>query len=425
MQLEWFYSVVDSWGLGLASGDPLRDQLANKVRRVAELNGGRAYADVPMSESEQRDHAMLRATEALQRRSGYYASRLRSLHTAREFYWSQVDGDGPEFGVLAALRDRTDINSAPLSDLIALPNIGPVTAQRIIDRRENVGPFATVDELSEIRGLSSRDVDEIDHMICALPFPHESAFQNAALSTFAQKPTFAAYVDLMRSTGGYFRHASMAPEGADLIARILSELDHLAAELAAAPFPDFANQRVTSASRALRDQDLLHQHREISQRRVGGDYGGLLFDSNYHHTVRELIDSASQSVRLSMFFFRFEDAASYPTDELMAALVDAKARGVSDIKVVLDQEEGQPESTTINEEAMTFLISNGIDAKFDHLDTLNHIKLLIIDGKFVVIGSHNWTAGSFYVYDDTSIFLQSPPLAASMTRAFDAAFDQL
>ena len=46
-----------------------------------------------------------------------------------------------------------DINSATLSDLDALPGVGPSTAQAIIDYRVANGPFASVDDLLNVRGI--------------------------------------------------------------------------------------------------------------------------------------------------------------------------------------------------------------------------------------------------------------------------------
>ena len=48
---------------------------------------------------------------------------------------------------------RTDLNTASASDLDALPGIGPVLAQRIVDHRTQHGPFRSVDQLREVSGI--------------------------------------------------------------------------------------------------------------------------------------------------------------------------------------------------------------------------------------------------------------------------------
>ena len=46
-----------------------------------------------------------------------------------------------------------DINSASLADLDALPGVGPSTAQAIIDYRIANGPYVSVDDLLNVRGI--------------------------------------------------------------------------------------------------------------------------------------------------------------------------------------------------------------------------------------------------------------------------------
>jgi competence protein ComEA len=46
-----------------------------------------------------------------------------------------------------------DLNTATAADLDALPGIGPVLAQRIVDHRAEHGPFRTVDQLDDVSGI--------------------------------------------------------------------------------------------------------------------------------------------------------------------------------------------------------------------------------------------------------------------------------
>jgi len=48
---------------------------------------------------------------------------------------------------------RVDLNTATLAELDALPGVGSVTAQRILDWRAKHGRFTTVDQLREIEGI--------------------------------------------------------------------------------------------------------------------------------------------------------------------------------------------------------------------------------------------------------------------------------
>jgi competence protein ComEA len=57
------------------------------------------------------------------------------------------------------------INSADVDALDALPGIGPVTAQHIVDEREAAGPFARVDDLDRVSGIGPATIEALRDVV--------------------------------------------------------------------------------------------------------------------------------------------------------------------------------------------------------------------------------------------------------------------
>ena len=58
--------------------------------------------------------------------------------------------------VFANDSENININTASLEELRSLKRIGPKYAQRIIDYRENVGPFKIPEDIMKVKGIGQK-----------------------------------------------------------------------------------------------------------------------------------------------------------------------------------------------------------------------------------------------------------------------------
>ncbi len=60
---------------------------------------------------------------------------------------------------------KVSLASATLEQLDALPGIGPVTAQKILDWRQSHGPLRSVDDLDAIPGIGPARVEQLRDLV--------------------------------------------------------------------------------------------------------------------------------------------------------------------------------------------------------------------------------------------------------------------
>ena len=58
-----------------------------------------------------------------------------------------------------------DLNSATAEELDALPGVGPVTAQKIVDYRQAHGPYTSVDDLDAIPGIGPSRIENLRGLV--------------------------------------------------------------------------------------------------------------------------------------------------------------------------------------------------------------------------------------------------------------------
>ncbi len=60
---------------------------------------------------------------------------------------------------------RINVNAATVEELVDLPGIGPVIAQRIVDYREANGPFASGDDLMKVKGIGIAILGDLEEFV--------------------------------------------------------------------------------------------------------------------------------------------------------------------------------------------------------------------------------------------------------------------
>jgi hypothetical protein len=277
------------------------------------------------------------------------------------------------------------VNWGTEAEIAALPGVGPQIAKRVVAERLAGGMFKGPKDLAErVDGIGEKIAISI--MRC-LRFGHRPTLRPTP------RELSGWLTMLIKKTG------QPAADG------LVSVLTHAAVTLA-------GNTRLRwhgDKSYMTEPSGTPHTCKAI----------GIVRGTDYYKWLLQAIPSVTKNISMAMFHVAMPES-DHPTRKLIDALIAAQVRGVN-VRVLLDRD--RPEdpygSTIINAAARTALLAGGVAVRMDAPERLLHSKFLIFDGMHVVIGSHNWSAGSYFQYDDLTLVLESEQLAAQLLQRFE------
>ena len=282
---------------------------------------------------------------------------------------------------------RIALNIASQGEIESLPGIGPALASRIIAARIDRPLRGLTDLADRVDGIGMALAERLRYRVTfALP-----SLNLGVLGASDLEHDFAVLANHQAATAA-----------AD---RAQSALQVILAQVLAAPTP--APATLFGAPSAEATQTL------------AADSIDVLAGSTYYARLREMLAAAAQRIDVCMFHIAMP-ASNHPTKRLLEALVAARNRGVT-VRVLVDRDRDEDpyRSTVINEIAVGWLRDAGVNVREDASDKLLHSKFVLVDAELMVIGSHNWTAGSYFVYDDLSLAIRGVATTAAQRARFN------
>jgi competence protein ComEA len=103
--------------------------------------------------------------EALKTKIGELEKNLADLQTAQATAPAGTTKSSGKVAGASTVSGVVNINTATLSELDSLPEIGPVYAQRIIDYRTANGGFKTLEEIINVNGIGEKTFEKFKDKI--------------------------------------------------------------------------------------------------------------------------------------------------------------------------------------------------------------------------------------------------------------------
>lgn len=139
----------------------------------------------------------------------------------------------------------------------------------------------------------------------------------------------------------------------------------------------------------------------------------LLTNKNYFKVVREIIQKAEKSIDVYMYYIIADEKdENSPVNILINDLITAKKKDI-EINILLEGSKLDQNKTAYQK-----LTENGINVNFDTPKSFLHAKTIIIDNRYCVIGSTNWSRSSIETNYETNILIDSPAIASSLKQYF-------
>jgi hypothetical protein len=142
----------------------------------------------------------------------------------------------------------------------------------------------------------------------------------------------------------------------------------------------------------------------------------FLSDDAYYGNLTWYLARANKSVYVVMYVVKY-DTSQYndPVYVILRKLVDLHKRGVN-VRVVVDDETKNSYPATIN-----YLVGNGVPVRLDESQgKTTHCKIIVIDGQYVFIGSHNWTESALKYNHEATILVNSSELASQVEKYIES-----
>jgi hypothetical protein len=140
-----------------------------------------------------------------------------------------------------------------------------------------------------------------------------------------------------------------------------------------------------------------------------------VFDSDYYWVAKNLFDNAREEIFIAQYII---DCPSKTRDgwpkwrqdrvlELVESIIDAHRRGVKVDVVVSEDSEKATGKNYANKITCQYLEHYGVSCRHQKGRVRLHDKVVMVDKKWVLQGSHNWTIGPLTTNKEVSLLMEA------------------
>ena len=141
----------------------------------------------------------------------------------------------------------------------------------------------------------------------------------------------------------------------------------------------------------------------------------ILTNQQYLPMLINFIQTAKYRIDIGMYIFKVGKSEANGPRRVMAELIRARKRGVK-VNVTLEKSSYNNSLNDDNKQVAKILRRNKITVKLDSKKRTTHTKIVIIDGRFGFIGSHNFTHSALTKNNEITLLLDNPRVVGDISR---------
>jgi len=163
---------------------------------------------------------------------------------------------------------------------------------------------------------------------------------------------------------------------------------------------------------------------EPSEPPYGSNSVVVVTNRDYTPFVLEAINKSENYIHILMYemkYYAFDSVCG--ESQLLNALIQVHTRGV-EVKVILERSNYNSNLNEINESTYVYLVSEGINVRFDSPSVTTHAKLVVIDDKVAFLGSTNWTKSALDGNNEVNVEVTEEGIVRELELYFQNLWSQ-
>lgn len=391
---------------GLKLSKDAKNKALELLGKIGKLNDGILLEDCNIGEEEKNNYFNLKIEQAL---TNYFICHANSISPF------QFDLDSSYLDEETYI-PRKNLNSVAPKDLVEI-GISERSSDKIINLRKEVFVYTDFDQLEDI--LSKEEEKIIKRRTYIYRNTNLKGIASEKLNEYCKSPSLSNYLGLLNA--GYRKNSEQLAEPVDEL--IINELELIFTKqlstiksIRTYPIGSLENDYKLQVEWKKKRESLIPINKTPAK-------GQILYNYIYAKFLIDKIESAEKSINMLMFYFSYDGRRKSPITDVYTALKNAVERGVK-VNVVLDKDGEQDYylSRKINKNAIKALKRAGVNAITDNVDDVTHSKVVTIDDKWSIVGSHNITLSALFKYEEVSIAIEDDQLAKYYRNRIETFF---